>query len=69
MATVSDVSGNNSRFPLDKKLSSVNRAVAAVHGTITPAYVGEIVTDTTADVNYRGTGTSANTDWVVDAKI
>lgn len=67
MATVKDLSGNSpiGEHGTDNKLSSPNRTVAAVYSTITPAYVGEIVTDTTADVNYIGTGTAANTDWAV----
>lgn len=70
MATVIDRSGNQPIGPgnVDRKLSSVNRTVAVVHGTATPAYVGEIVSDVAADVNYRGTGTAANTDWAVDNK-
>ena len=52
MATVVDRSGNQPIGPgqTDQKLSSVNRTVAVVHGTATPAYVGELVTDVAADV-------------------
>jgi hypothetical protein len=66
MATVTESSGNGGGTVgagPEKKLSSANRTVAAVHGTATPGYVGEIVTDIAADQNYVGTGTSANTDW------
>ena len=71
MATVSDVSGNSGPAPgnTDRKLSSVNRTVAAAHGTATPAYVGEIVSDVAADANYVGTGTANNTDWAVTNKV
>ena len=71
MATVTDRSGNSPVGPgnTDRKLSSVNRTVAAVHGTATPQYVGEIVSDVAADVNYRGTGTAANTDWAVEPTL
>ena len=66
MATVAELSGNgggrNGAGP-ENKLSEVNRAVTAVHGTVTPSYVGEKATDITADQNYIATGTSANTDW------
>jgi hypothetical protein len=67
MATVVDLSGNapHGAGP-ENKLDSVNRTVAAVSGSITPAYVGEIASDLAADQNYVGTGTSANTDWAVD---
>ena len=66
MATVAESSGNGGGAVgagPENKLSATNRTVAAVHGTITPNYVGEIATDTTADQNYVATGTSANTDW------
>lgn len=66
MATVTELSGNGGGTVgagPENKLSAPNRTVAAVHGTATPAYVGEIVTDIAADQNYVGTGTSANTDW------
>ena len=71
MAIVADLSGNSGPAPgnVDRKLSSVNRTVAAVHGTATPQYVGEIVSDVAADVNYRGTGTAANTDWAVEPTL
>ena len=57
MAIVADSSGNGGGvvgFDAEKKLSSVNRTVAEVHGTATPAYIGEIVTDVAADQNYVG---------------
>jgi hypothetical protein len=66
MATVTELSGNGGGAVgagPENKLTGVNRTVAAVHGTITPAYVGEVVTDIAADQNYVGTGTSANTEW------
>ncbi len=57
MAIVAEASGNgggaNGSGP-ENKLSSVNRTVAAVHGTATPTYIGEIVTDIAADQNYVG---------------
>jgi len=66
MATVAEASGNGGGATgagPENKLSATNRTVAAVHGTATPGYVGEIVTDIDADQNYVGTGTAANTDW------
>ena len=68
MAVVADLSGNSGPAPgnVDRKYSSVNRTVAVVHGTATPQYVGELVTDIAADCNYRGTGTAANTDWAME---
>lgn len=71
MATVKELSGNGGGAVgsgPENKLSSVNRTVAAVHGTATPNYVGEIVTDVT-DQNYVATGTSANTDWAITNKV
>ena len=68
MATVSDISGNGGG-PMgsgpENKLDSATRVVAAVIGTTAPNYIGEIVTDSTADVNYRAIG-STNADWVRD---
>lgn len=66
MATVTESSGNGGGIMgagPENKLSATNRTAAAVYGTLTPNYVGEIATDTTADQNYVGTGTAANTDW------
>lgn len=66
MATVRELSGNgggiNGSGP-ENKLSEVNRVATAVYGTLTPAYVGEIATDTTNDQNWIGIGTTANTNW------
>ncbi len=66
MATIAEASGNgggiNGSGP-ENKLSSATRTVAAAHGTETPGFVGEIVTDVAADQNYVGTGTAANTNW------
>ena len=71
MATVVEASGNGGGrigSGAENHLSSPNRTVAAVHGTATPAYIGEIVTDVAADQNYvgfRASGTSAlgTSDW------
>ena len=71
MATVAETSGNGGGTVgsgPENKLSSVYRTVAAVHGTATPNYVGEIVSDVT-DQNYVGTGTDANTDWAITNKV
>lgn len=66
MATVAELSGNGGGVTgsgPENKLSATTRVATAVYGTLTPAFVGEIATDTTADQNYVGIGTSANTDW------
>lgn len=64
MATVVDKSGNAPHGAVaENKLSAPTRTVAAVHGSITPAFVGEIVTDIAADQNYVGTGVSGTSDW------
>ena len=74
MAVIAESSGNGGGrhgFGPEDKLSSVNRTVAAVHGTATPAYIGEIVTDVAADQNYVGkradgtlnTDTLGTSDW------
>ena len=79
MAIVADSSGNGGGivgFGAEQKLSSVNRTVAAVHGTATPEYIGEIVTDVTADQNYVGkradgvlnTDTLDTSDWAKTAR-
>lgn len=68
MATVTELSGNGGGTTgagPEHKLDSVTRVGAAVVGTMTPAFIGEIATDTTADVNYRAIGTTT-ADWVVD---
>jgi hypothetical protein len=66
MATVADKSGNGGGTtgsgPEDK-LSATTRTATAVHGALTPAFVGEIATDLTDGQNYVATGVSANTDW------
>ena len=72
MAIVADASGNGggkTGSGPENKLSSITRIATAVYGTLTPAFVGEIATDTTADQNYVGTGTSANTDWAKTSKV
>ena len=74
MAIVTEVSGNGGGAMgagPENKLSSVNRTVAAVYGTETPSYIGEIATDIAADQNYVGkradgdlnTDTLTNADW------
>lgn len=74
MAIVAESSGNGGG-PMgsgpEDRLSSVTRVVAAVHGTATPAFIGEIVTDIAADQNYVGkratgvldTATLGTSDW------
>jgi hypothetical protein len=74
MAIVRELSGNGGGpvgSGIEKHYGSPNRAVAAVVGTTAPSYVGEVVTDTTADQNYIGqradkTSSAALTssDWV-----
>ena len=71
MATVTELSGNGGGITgagPENKLSSTTRTVTAVHGTITPDFVGEVVTDVTADQNYVGTGTSAKARLSSEAK-
>ena len=71
MATVTETSGNGGGATgagPENKLSSTNQTVAAVHGTVTPSYVGERATDASADKNYVATGVSANTDWAIDER-
>jgi hypothetical protein len=74
MALVSEVGGNGggkTGAGPDIGLASVNRVLAAVHGTETPEYIGEIVTDIAADQNYVGKRADGdlnadalgNTDW------
>lgn len=68
MATVSESSGNGGGAigaGPENKLDSVTRVGSAVIGTMTPAFIGEIATDTTADANYVAIG-STNADWAVD---
>jgi hypothetical protein len=64
MAIVADLSGNGFSSMVDNTLSSVNRTNAgAPSGSLTPRYVDEIVYDSTNKVYYKGTGTTANTQW------
>tara|TARA_R100000458_G_C8276283_1_gene251536 strand:+ start:1310 stop:1546 length:237 start_codon:yes stop_codon:yes gene_type:complete len=74
MAIVKELSGNGGGrvgAGPENKLSSVNRSGSAVVGTMTPAYIGEIATDTTADENYvakradgdMDTDTLGTSDW------
>jgi hypothetical protein len=74
MAIVAELSGNgvgNLGNTIDNKLGHVSRIVGAVHGSITPSYIGEIVTDIAADQNYVGkradgdfdTDTLSTSDW------
>jgi hypothetical protein len=68
MAIVADLSGNGGGTTgsgPEHKLDSVTRVGTAVIGTMTPAFVGELATDTTADVNYRAIG-ATSADWAVD---
>lgn len=66
MATVKDLSGNS---PIgdatDNSYDSVQRNNAGSPvGAVTPAYVGELIFDTTNRVLFRAHGT-ANTEWEV----
>ena len=74
MAVVRELSGNGSGAlgsAAENKLSSVNGTDSAVHGSVTPAYIGEIRTDVAADQNYVAkradgdfnTDALGNTDW------
>ena len=71
MAIVQEASGNGPiGAGVDNKLTGSNRSVAAGHGTATPEYVGEIVTDLSNDTNMIArredpTSTSAlgTSDW------
>ena len=72
MAIVAELSGNGGGrvgSGPENKLSSTNRSVSDVSGSITPNYVGERVTDITGHQNYVGTGTSGNTDRAVTNKV
>ena len=65
MAEVVDLAGNSPYGPgfIDQRLARPNRANAGTPvGTLTPAYPGEIVSDTTNRQLWRGNGTSTN-DW------
>ncbi len=66
MAEVADLSGNLPAgvFGADNKLSKPTRSNAGTPvGSLTPAFSGEVVLDTTNRLLWRGTGTSANTQW------
>ena len=59
MAIVADKSGNNP-FPLDNRLTSPSATLAASPvGSRTPTFCGEIVVDTTNNINYRAYGTTS----------
>lgn len=61
MATVADLAGIS---PLDVKLSSYNRTVAAApNGVTTPLFVGEMLLDTSTNSIWRAMS-AANTSWV-----
>ena len=69
MALVADLSGNTvsnlqgSRGGLDRPLSTPNRNNAgSPMSSLTPAYAGEIITDTVNNMNWIAAGTT-NTDW------
>ncbi len=66
MATTPDLSGNSPvGLGTDPKLNKPTRSNAGTPvGSLTPAFSGEIVLDTTNRVLWRGTGTSANTEWM-----
>jgi hypothetical protein len=58
MATVVDRSGNT---PLDRKLASPNRIVAASPaGTLAPMYAGEMVLDSTTGTIYYALGLTSS---------
>jgi hypothetical protein len=68
MAVVAEASGNGGGAVgagPEQKLGHVNRTVSAVHGSATPEYIGEIVTDVAADQNY--VGKRADGDFNTDA--
>lgn len=74
MATVADASGNSPAGYgyTDRKLVTPTRVNAGTPiASLTPAFVGEIVYDTTNGITYRGTGTTANTQWIrtTDTKL
>lgn len=63
MATVIDLSGNTAAIA-DPTLVGVSRTNAGTPvAALTPAFVGEIVYDSTNKLYYKGTGTTANTQW------
>jgi hypothetical protein len=73
MAIVSEASGNGGGqvgAGVEVQLSSTTRQVADVHGSATPAFVGERVTDIALSHNYIGrrndpssTSTLGTADW------
>lgn len=64
MAVVADKSGNGPVTGTDGTKMKANRTNAgSPSGSLTPAYSGELVYDTTNGVMYRGTNISANTSW------
>ena len=64
MATVPDTSGNSPiGGDVDRAQSKVNRILgASPEGTTTPAFVGEIVNDSTNEYSYIATSTTS-ADW------
>lgn len=66
MATTPDLSGNSPiGSATDPKLTKPTRSNAGSPvSSLTPAFAGEIVLDTTNRILWRGTGTSANTEWM-----
>jgi hypothetical protein len=79
MAIVEEASGNGGGTTgagPENSFASVSRVIAAAHGTDTPNFIGEIVTDIAADQNYvckradgdLNTDTLANTDWAKTAR-
>jgi hypothetical protein len=70
MATVIDVSGNSPTGSGPENQYTKVTVVAALHGTTTPSFVGQLGYDTTNDTTHiaqradiTSTSALANTDW------
>jgi hypothetical protein len=61
MAIVANLAENK---PLDKSFRKVNRSAAAVLGSLTPQFTGEIALDTTTSILYMASSTASTSSWV-----